>query len=126
MNHVKTQGQNSTNCSDLALFYAVAGAPGRGLTPCHGGAPVPCQAPETNGTTAIHLVHKTEWAEVLQGNKVSAPWKRVLFGIVMNAYVLAWVFLQEGALGRYTLWSRCFHWQTSAYLNIRGQTVIAV
>lgn len=64
-----------------------------------GGAPTPCQAPETNSTTAIHLAQQTEWAETLQDNKVSAPWETVPFGITMRACVLAWAFLQEGELG---------------------------
>lgn len=64
-----------------------------------GGAPTPCQAPETNSTTAIHLAQQTEWAETLQDNKVSAPRETVPFGITMRACVLAWAFLQEGELG---------------------------
>ena len=82
---------------------------------------MPREAPETNSTTAIHLVHQTEWAQMLQDNKVSAPWKTVPFGITR-----AWVFLQEGVLDWYTPSSHFFHWQTSAYLNIRTQTVITM
>lgn len=100
MNYVKIQRQNSTSCSDLALSYAAAGARGRGLIPCDGGALTPCRAPETNSTVPTHLGHWAEGAEMLPDNKVSAPWKTVPSGIMTRAYALARAFLQERALGR--------------------------